>query len=346
MSIVSIALAVLGLSVLVIVHETGHYLAARAFGMRVLRYSIGIGPTIWRYKPNGSDTVFQVGALPLMAYVHIAGMNPQDEADAKDPALFPNQGLWARAVTIAAGPLANYLMGSLLAFGVALYGWPEDVPTRPMQVQQISAGSPAAKAQLQVGDVILRANHREVGDVEDLIAITTPRAGLPTTYVISRQGATREITMVPVQQGKRGIIGVTAKFERHYVPMGLAKAARAALEFPAQMTVAQLMGISELVRKRSTEGLTGPVGMGKMVAEQAGKGWPEYLSMLMLLSVALGMFNLLPLPALDGGRLVFLGYEMVTRQRPNERLEAIVHTVGLLFLLGTLVLITFRDVMG
>jgi regulator of sigma E protease len=110
--------------------------------------------------------------------------------------------------------------------------------------------------------------------------------------------------------------------------------------------MAQLAGLSRLFEQRTLEGLKGPVGMGEMMAEQARRGVSDYLRMLMLLSVALGMFNLLPFPALDGGRLVFLGYEVITRRRPNQQFEAVVHFVGLLLLLGVLVLVTFRDVAG
>ena len=121
----NIVVAILGISFLVVVHETGHYLAARAFGMRVLRYSIGFGPPIFRYQPKGSPTVFQVCAIPFLAYVQIDGMNPADEVDRDDPALFPNKGVLARMVTIFAGSFANYLAAMLIMFGFYLgFGMP------------------------------------------------------------------------------------------------------------------------------------------------------------------------------------------------------------------------------
>src|SRR5689334_8961912 len=107
MTPVELLLVILGISTLVIVHESGHYLAARAFGMRVLRYSIGLGPAIWRYQPKGSPTVFQVCAIPFLAYVQIDGMNPTDQVDPKDPTLYPNKSVVARIITIFAGPFAN-----------------------------------------------------------------------------------------------------------------------------------------------------------------------------------------------------------------------------------------------
>ena len=113
-----VLITVAALSVLIIIHEGGHYLAARAFGMRVLKYSIGFGPTLFRYQPKGSPTVFQVAVIPFLAYVQIAGMNPNEDVDPNDPELYPNKSLFARFVTIAAGPVANYLTASLIVFGL------------------------------------------------------------------------------------------------------------------------------------------------------------------------------------------------------------------------------------
>ena len=119
-----------------------------------------------------------------------------------------------------------------------------------------------------------------------------------------------------------------------------------AVLYPVELTMMNLEGMADLIQRRSTEGITGPVGMGKLVAEQAEKGVFAFTHVLIAISVALGLFNLLPFPALDGGRLVFLGYELITRRRPNERIEAAVHAVGLLFLLGVIALVTLRDVIG
>jgi regulator of sigma E protease len=342
-----VLVAVFGISLLVIVHELGHYLVARAFGMRVLRFSIGLGPVLARWQPRGSPTVFQVCAIPFLAYVMIAGMNPTDDVDPNDPDLYANKGVLARILTIFAGPFANYAAASLMVFVTALFAWREDVPTEPMVVDSIETGSPAALAGLRVGDAIVEADGRAIKNVAELIEVTKPRAGQPTVYVIERdRRRLAPITITPKDAGGRGVIGVTARIEPRYRAMPLPEAARAAVEFPYVLTVLSLEGMADLVRRRTTEGITGPVGMGKLVAEQAEKGVFEFVRILIYISVALGLFNLLPIPALDGGRLVFLGYEMVTRRRANERIEAAVHAVGLVLLLGVIALVTLRDVMG
>jgi len=346
MNPVQILLAIAGISILVIIHEAGHYLAARAFGMRVLKFSVGFGPALIRYQPKNSPTVFQVCAVPFLAYVQIAGMNPAEQIDPNDRAYYPNQGLLARMVTIFAGPLANYVTASALVFTMAVSGWPEEIPLEPVQVARVSPGSPAAKAGILPGDLVIRAQNQPVKNMKDLIAVTGPRAKQDTLYVVRRGGKELSFKLRPQLADKRGVIGIVAQTRRVYHYMSVGKAAKAAVIFPYELTVAQLKELGNRIRAGSTEGVSGPWGMGKMVAEQAKQGFLEYVWILMVLSVALGLFNLLPVPALDGGRLVFLVYELITRRRPNERFEAMVHAVGLVLLLTLLVFVTIRDVAG
>jgi regulator of sigma E protease len=177
--------------------------------------------------------------------------------------------------------------------------------------------------------------------------VTSPRAGQATTYVVQRDGKVLPpLTIVPRQAGNRGVIGVTPKVEIRTRPLPLGEATILAVTRPWTMTVQNFEGMVDLIKRRTTEGITGPVGMGKLVAQSAEKGIYPFVGILIAISVALGFFNLLPFPALDGGKLVFLGYEAITRRRPNERVEAAVHAVGLLFLLGVIALVTLRDVVS
>src|SRR4051812_14539339 len=149
-------IAALGLVVLMIVHEGGHYLAARKFGMRVIRFSIGFGPTIYRHQPKGSPTIYQIGIIPFLAYVQIAGMNPWEENDPKDKGSYANASLLARVVTIAAGPLANYLFASIFIFFAYLMAgkYITDDHSTKLELVRDQAGAvlatgPAAKADMQ-----------------------------------------------------------------------------------------------------------------------------------------------------------------------------------------------------
>jgi regulator of sigma E protease len=137
-----------------------------------------------------------------------------------------------------------------------------------------------------------------------------------------------------------------APSQSHYVHKSVIEAARLAVVVPYTLTVLNLAGIAELVADRSTEGLMGPVGMGKLVAQRAEQGLYDYAGILILISVALGCFNLLPLPFLDGGRLTFLAYELVTHRKPSAKFEALVHATGMLALLTLVALVTWRDLIG
>ncbi|MBW2546990.1 MAG: site-2 protease family protein, partial [Deltaproteobacteria bacterium] len=256
-------ITVAALSVLIIIHEGGHYLAARAFGMRVLKYSIGFGPTLFRYQPKGSPTVFQVAVIPFLAYVQIAGMNPNEEVDPDDPELYPNKSLFARVTTIAAGPIANYLTASAIVFGLGVSNTlPPMQPAEPMQVGHVVPDSPAAQAGLQEGDVIAMANGRKITDVAELIEQTAPRAGEPTVYVVEREGrALPPITITPADHDGRGQIGVGAKLIRLYENLSVWDAAKLSIVLPYQLTMAQLNGLADMFQRRSTEGIGGPVMM-------------------------------------------------------------------------------------
>jgi len=343
---VQILAAILGLSLLVILHEAGHYFAARAFGIRVLRFSIGFGPTLVKYQPKGSPTVFQVCLIPFLAYVMIAGVNPEEE-DPNDPGLYSNKGLWARILVNLGGPLANYLTASVIVFFLAITGWRSEQPASAMIIGTVEPNSPAAGAGLRAGDTIVEGNGRPVHNISDLIEVTNARAGEPTTYVVERDGQRLPpLQITPQKRGARGVLGVSPRFEVKFEEKSVLEASKLALTVPGALTAANLMGIAELINQRTTQGVMGPVGMAKLVVQQADQGVYAYVWILVLISVALGFFNLLPLPGLDGGKLVFLAYELVTRRRANERVEAVVHTVGLLVLVGAIALVTLRDVAG
>lgn len=366
-----ILLAILGISILVTLHEWGHYFVARRCGMRVHRFSIGMGPVIAKWQPKGSETTFQICLIPFLAYVAIHGLGTQDasktdgnEVPTDDPGSYQSKSWWARALTVVAGPLANYLTASVLVFAIALTGWPEERPLVPMAVGELSPGAPAARAGLKTGDKIVRADGKSVRTIDDLIQATAPRAGLPTEYVVERiengQTARKTFVITPnnaPNPGKiagpdgsplahRGVIGVAPMGRRYYDKKSLGESLKASVVLPWVITKSQLVELTARFRQGSMEGISGPIGMGKIVAKQAGQGWREYATILMVLSVALGMFNLLPLPALDGGRLLFLGIEAVTRRKANMKVEALVHAVGLVMLLSLLVWVTFRDIQG
>src|SRR5580704_3247478 len=189
MTIALTLVAILGLAVLMVVHEGGHYLAARKFGMRVVRFSIGFGPTVYKHKPKDSPTIYQVALIPFLAYVQIAGMNPYEETDPKDAGSYANASLWARIVTIAAGPLTNYFFASILIFFGLLIGGKEVADDASMRV--VIEPGPAQAAGIETGDRILGVNGHDVHTWEELRKAVSAHPGEAVDITFERNGATQ-----------------------------------------------------------------------------------------------------------------------------------------------------------
>jgi regulator of sigma E protease len=344
MTVALYLVAILGLAVLMIVHEGGHFFAARKFGMRVVRFSIGFGPTIWKHKPKGSTTVYQVALIPFLAYVQIAGMNPYEEADPADRASYANASLWSRMVTIAAGPLTNYFFASVLIFFGLLIGGKEVLDDESMRVV-VEAG-PAQVSGLETGDHILEVNGSAVHNWDELRKSVSAHPGEPIDVTLARAGQTLHKSVTPGPKGDKDEGLIHVRMPMHVEPVGIAEAARRSVIEPPVFVYDNVRFIGRVLAGKDKLQVNGPVGIVRETAKQARIGPGILLHFLGMLSAYLGAFNLLPFPALDGGRLLFLGVEAVSRRRPDAKLEARVHAVGLLMLLTLIAFVTYADVIA
>lgn len=339
MTTLYILVAILGLAFLMVVHEAGHFFVAKYFGMRVVRFSIGFGPALYRKQPKGSPTTYQIAIIPFLAYVQIAGMNPFEELDPHDKGSYANARLHARILTIFAGPLANYLVASILFFGAFMIGGETVLTTT---VDLVMPDMPGAAAQIKPGDKIVQIEGTDITEWEQLRNIISTRAGQKTDVVVERDGKRLTLPVVPADEDGQGRIGVQARVVT--VPMSVGKAALVSLEEPPKVVASTVVGIGRIIMRQAKPEFAGPLGIVKETAKAVRDGFDKYLTLLAVLSAYLAAFNLLPFPALDGGRLAFLGYEAATRKRPNARIEAGVHTVGLFMLLALVAFVTiFSD---
>lgn len=329
--------AILALAVLMIVHETGHFLVARAFGMRVERFSIGFGPALWRHKPKDSDTTYQVALIPFLAYVQIAGMNPFEEIDPEDKGSYANASLTGRILAILAGPLANYLFASVVFFAALMIGGKE-VETTHVEIME---GGAAAAAQMHDGDKIVAIDGKPIQKWAEMRDVILAHPGKPLAIDIERSGERRTLSVTPEPKGENGggIIGVRP--ERAPMPTG--EAIEQAIVQPAVIVGLTVVSIAKMIQGEQEGQLTGPIGIMRETKRAAERGLPVYLSIVGFLSTSVGFFNMLPFPALDGGRLMFLAYEAVTRRRPNQKIEAQIHALGMLMLLALLLVVSFRE---
>jgi regulator of sigma E protease len=336
-----IIFAILGLCLLMVVHEGGHYLAARAFKMRVTRFSIGFGPPLLRHTPKGSPTTWQVAIIPLLAYVQIAGMNPLDEVDPKDEGSYANASLLGRITTIFAGPLANYLFASVLIFASLIMRGQQVASTRV----DVVPSSPAAAAQIKSGDKIVEIAGERVKDWDHLRALVSAHPNQQIDIVVERDEKVLRLSVTPAGANGEARIGVATRVQM--VPIAAGRAAILAMQKPAEIVTGTVVGIGRMIAGKEKPELSGPVGIVRETARAMKDGFAIYLYFIGAISAYLGAFNLLPIPALDGGRLMFLGYEAATRRRPNPRVEAQVHAVGLVMMLALIVFVTFAvDIPG
>lgn len=340
MTLGSVLLAVVGVALLMIVHESGHYLAARYFGMRVITFSIGFGPNLWSHKPEGSPTVFQVGIIPFLAYVRIDGMNPFEESEPDDKANYQNASLKARVVTVAAGSAFNYVFASLVLFIGLMIGGKRTYDEASMQLDVDPRGA-AAEAGVLTGDKVLSVAGVPMTTWKDLPAEIGKHPGEAIELEIERDGAIVRIPVTPGTEGeRRGKIMVRPLSKVTPVPIG--EAAITSVKTPAKVVYALFATLAEVFVHRETPEVSGPVEIVKDVARAVDMGVADALDVLGKLSAYLAIFNLLPLPALDGGRLLFLVYEAVARRKANAKAEAMVHAAGLLMFLTLMVVVTVK----
>jgi len=334
----SIVAAVLAVSLLIVLHELGHMKVAQALGMRVERFSVGFGPVLWTATRGGVEYV--VSALPLGGYVRITGMAPGDDVAAGDLTAYCNQPAWRRVLVLAAGPGANYLIAVVLAaFLLGTSGLP--TPDGSPRVGEV-VGAPAQQAGLRPGDRILSVAGAPVERWNDLVAALQRQPGRTVDLLVERgEGAGAErltLPITPEDRGGVGRVGVTPYAPRVRLgPLDAVGQGFTRTNAAAAQTLSMLKGM--VTREQKAE-LSGPVGIARELVRGAQVGADRFLTIVWNISVALALFNLLPLPALDGGRLVFLAYELVTRRRVNEKVESYVHAAGFIALIALLLVVT------
>jgi regulator of sigma E protease len=349
----------LALSFLIVVHEAGHYVVARWCKMRVDRFSVGFGPGLLKRKSK-SGTVFQLAPIPFGGFVEISGMNVVEDVDPNDVNSYANRPVLQRFLTILAGPATNFLSAFLLAF--LLYNvWGVRSTERWFAVDSFQKDSPA-KGILEVGDRIIIVNDSPLyfvspsGEVtaDALKASVNKNHGAPVRMTVIRHDKLVSVTVTPKaaeQDGKPVLedgkpiyrLGIVQKADYDRVPVGVAASTKGAMLYPFAQSELIIDGIKNIITKKEKADVGGGIRMAEEFKKAFSMGFGEGLELVMALSVYLALFNLLPLPALDGGRLVFLAYEMITRRRANPKIESMVHMIGIMLLMVVMVLVTYKD---
>ena len=344
MTILYILLAIVLLGVLITVHEFGHFLAARLTGIAVKEYAIGFGPKLLQWKSKKHETLFTLRPIPMGGYCMFYG-DETDQGNADDPRAFDRAAVWKRMLTVFSGPLLNFVLAFVVAVGLmAGYG----VTVAQPFVESVEAGMPAQTAGILPGDVITAVGAQALspGDAGALTAaIDKLNAGEPLTLQVLRDGKPITLSLTPAYDAQAGRyrIGVGV---RAYAPLGAGQVLPAAWQSCVYASTVILDSLGKLVT--TGEGINdtaGPVGLVQMVAEQTRTGGLEiFLNLMVVISINLGLMNLLPIPGLDGSRLVFMLVEAIRRKPISRAIESTVHLAGYALLLGLMVFFTFKDV--
>jgi regulator of sigma E protease len=336
-------LAILALGLLILVHEAGHMWIARLCGMRVDKFSIFFGPPILRWR--GNKTTYQLGTVPIGGYVQIAGMHPEEPLAADDAGSYQNKAAWRRFATVFAGPGINYIFAILIMLFVTIF-W--GLPIQRLMVGSVGKNGAAAAAGLQQGDEIASIDGKSVSTRAAITAIQTS-GGKQMTFGVIRNGKRVSLPVTPRKTDKGYKIGVGFSASFKFEKIGIGTAAAASFSYPVHVTTQTLGSLADAISKqfdkkaKTKPSLGGPIEIVRQIKVHFEFGFVTALLFLAKLNVLLGLFNLLPIPALDGGRMVFLGIEMVFRRPVNQRVEALVHTAGFFVLFGLILLFTYGD---
>lgn len=354
MTIFYILAAILMFGVMITVHEAGHFFAARLSKIPVREFSIGFGPQLLKWKRKKHDTVFFLRAIPLGGYCAFYGEDDVTGESKDDPRAFNKHSIFKRLITILMGPLMNFLLAFIAAvMFYAISGVPTITGPTSTIVQHVNADSPAMAAGIQAGDQITQINGQSISDnLSPVITQETDMGHEVLDFTVLReQNGEKEALVLQVKPlfntaEKRYMIGVdaiaTAPVSWAPGSIGDVFKASATLCYNAGSSIITALK-NLLTRGQGVNELSGIVGITKLIVEETRQSQLQgYLYLMALISVNLGLMNLLIIPGLDGSRILFLIVEGL-RGKPIEK-EGYVHAAGMMLLFGLMIWITLRDI--
>lgn len=334
-------LAILMFGVLVMLHELGHFLAARATGVPVAEFAIGFGPKLFSRTGKKNGVIFSLRALPFGGYCRFYA--DDENGDADNPGAYSRQKIWKRALISVGGPLFNMLVAVLALFllfsAVGLWA------STPV-VGGLIDGLPAKEAGFEIGDRIVSVNGREVQTSADASQFITDAGESEIQFVLERNGEEIALSLTPrwSETDQRLMIGIQYKVVPYRFPIG--QSLQYSLETTGEMSGSIVTFLHNLIFKgEGVDELAGPIGTVTVVKEQTQSGGVRsYLQLAALISVNLGIFNMLPIPGLDGSKLIFLLVEKIRGKRIPPEKESIVVLIGFGLLLLLMALVMYQDI--
>jgi regulator of sigma E protease len=337
------------LGILIFVHELGHFLLAKMLGVKVLKFSLGFGPKV--VGKTYGETEYCISAVPLGGFVKMLGEEPGEEIpEAERERAYGSQPVWKRFAIVCSGPLFNLVFAVLVFFLIFVNGVPYLLP----EVGTVTADSPAYSAGIKKGDRIVEINGAQIKKWEDMTSVIHPSAGKEIRITIQRGTSDFALSLTPEKKAVKdifgeektvGLIGITPSGRTSLEQTSIAGALSLAFTRTWEISSLTLVAIVKLIQHiipASTIG--GPIMIVDMAGKQASQGAVSFFAFMAIISINLGILNLLPIPILDGGHLMFLGIEFFRGRPVSEKVFMFAQRVGLALLVTLMVFAFYNDI--
>lgn len=356
--ILSILIFILTLLILVIIHELGHFIMAKRFKIKVEEFGFGIPPRIWGKKIG--ETIFSLNALPLGGFVRLLGEDSTDKNVLKNPRSFAAQEPWKRILVVVAGVVMNLVLAWVIFYSVIIFqNFRIIYPTAESAafVGRLEKEYPAEKSEIKVGDKVIKVDGKEVKNFEMARNFIKEKKDQPVELTVAdiegRNPKTVILTPKKTESGDYLVgIGFSPLAIKQYETTG--EKVFSGITYSWDLTRATVAGLGKLGQdlvtgniKKASESVSGPVGLAVIsndILSEGAKALPFYFWFVGVISLTLSIFNVLPIPALDGGRLLFLVIEAVTRKKVKAEVETLIHQIGFALLIALAFLITYSDI--
>lgn len=328
--IVTIIVSVLVFGLLIGVHEFGHLIAAKLCKIKVYEFAIGMGTKLFSFEKGG--TKYSLRLFPVGGFCNL---NEDVESDREDA--FGNKSPLQKIFVLASGALMNLLLGFLVL--CIIMGTPKEIVTN--KVGEVLEYAPAYTQGLQAGDEIVKINKTSTNLIDDVMLEMNYSDGSDIELTVKRNGERVKLNITPYKdENGRFIIG----YKPAVISNSPLQTLRNSFYYSIYISKAVLISLRDMIcGKVAMNQVSGPVGIVKEIGNAASMGFNRLLELIALITINLGLFNLLPFPALDGGRIVFAVYELITRKKVPVSAEAVVHFIGLMLLLLLMLIVTFGD---
>ena len=344
--ILTLLILIIILSLIIVIHEFGHFIAAKRGGVYVDEFSLGMGPSIFKYKPKNSETTYSLRALPIGGFVSMVEREDPDNKKIKKNRVLENKSFLRRLLVLLNGIIFNCFLAIFLFFiSGLLYGKPVNNTT----IARIEEGSPAYISGLEVGDTIVKVNGNNIDSLDDfLLEASAKKLKDSYTFTVEKQdGTTKVITITPtisevdgeeVRKYGIGFGGTTHE-------KGFKNAVNYAFEgfYSNSVTMIKIVG-SLFTGDVKLKSLSGPVGIYTVIDQVKSQGFETILYLTAYLSINVAIINLIPVPVFDGGKVLLLLIEKINRKKTNEKLEYILNLVGFGIMILLMIYVTFNDI--